>query len=493
MTVRQWLVFILVLVLGIALVFFESDYLVYLDDKGDDIHLPFHEYAGEPQESIEGIVAYRAEIDPLNLLSTCLFVCAIIHTFFARIIRNYAKQKEAENGNVKTFYTELIYFFGEIEIVFGLWAIPLVAIITFLYSWENAVEYLNSLDYREVLIMAVIIILTSSYPLISLIERGLRYIVNLAGGSPAAWWFVLLTLGPLLGSFITEPGAMTVTALLLAKQIYPLKITPRLAYGTIGLLLTNISVGGLLTTFAAPPILVVSHAWHWDTFFMLKTFAWKSILGIGLATLLYFFYFRQELLQLKYGPNTIKAEETDFNEPVPFWVSVVTLLFLIAILANLHEPVILIGIFMIYLGFHQATAMHQAPIQMRSPLLIGFFFAGLIIHSSLQEWWIGPLLKYVSPDPLMFLAFAISPLNDNAVIAYLATFIPNLNDASKYAIIAGSLAAGGMTFLANAPNLIGQEILDSYFPKGIAVKGLFLAALPAALILFAIFFIFQPN
>ena len=69
----------------------------------------------------------------------------------------------------------------------------------------------------------------------------------------------------MLGSFITEPAAMTICALLLARQFYDLEPSPRLRIATIGLLFVNVSIGGTLTHFAAPPVLMVARAWGWNT------------------------------------------------------------------------------------------------------------------------------------------------------------------------------------------------------------------------------------
>ena len=115
------------------------------------------------------------------------------------------------------------------------------------------------------------------------------------GGTPAAWWVTILIIGPLLGSFITEPAAMTICALLLARQFYDLQPSTRLKYATLGLLFVNVSIGGTLTHFAAPPVLMVARPWDWDTPFMLGHFGWRAALAIVVSTLVYFVIFRREL------------------------------------------------------------------------------------------------------------------------------------------------------------------------------------------------------
>jgi len=120
---------------------------------------------------------------------------------------------------------------------------------------------------------------------------------RLLGNSPAAWWVSILVLGPILGSLITEPAAMTISALLLARLIYRLNPSEKLRYATIALLFVNISVGGTLTHFAAPPVLMVAGKWGWGMEHMFLHFGWKAIVGILLATGAYYLFFRKEFRQ----------------------------------------------------------------------------------------------------------------------------------------------------------------------------------------------------
>ena len=85
---------------------------------------------------------------------------------------------------------------------------------------------------------------------------------------------------PVAGSFITEPAAMTICALLLARQFFDLEPSTRLKYATLGLLFVNVSIGGTLTHFAAPPVLMVARPWDWDLLFMLSHFGWRAALAI---------------------------------------------------------------------------------------------------------------------------------------------------------------------------------------------------------------------
>ena len=100
--------------------------------------------------------------------------------------------------------------------------------------------------------------IAASRPVLGLAERLMRSAAKLGNETPAAWWFSILTIGPVLGSFITEPAAMTISALLLARRFYRFEPSLRLRYATLGLLFVNVSVGGTLTHFAAPPVLMVA-------------------------------------------------------------------------------------------------------------------------------------------------------------------------------------------------------------------------------------------
>ncbi len=232
----------------------------------------------------------RVEADPFNLVATVIFLLAIVHTFgAARFVglahkaqRRHDEQRRAEGLPPRpSVRAELLHFLGEVEVVFGLWAVVLMVAITWVRGWETAQHYVNdTVNYTEALFVVVIMALASTRPIVVFAEAALERVARLGGATPAAWWLAILTVGPLLGSFITEPAAMTICALLLARQFYDLRPSTRLKYATLGLLFVNISIGGTLTHFAAPPVLMVARPWGWDTPFMLGHFGWRSTLAI---------------------------------------------------------------------------------------------------------------------------------------------------------------------------------------------------------------------
>jgi hypothetical protein len=426
----------------------------------------------------------RAAAEPFSLVATVIFTLAILHTFTVKRFLVWAHHlQEAHDararaaGRQPTAHAgaEILHFFGEIEAVFGLWAIVLMLAISGFHGWPTAKHYLNqTVDYTEALFVFVIMALAATRPIVDLAEAMLRKLAGLGGGTPAAWWLAILTVGPVLGSFITEPAAMTICALLLGRQIYARRPSQRLAYATLGLLFVNISVGGTLSHFAAPPVLMVARPWHWDLGYMLSQFGWKAVIGILVGTGLYYALLRGELQRLAQVP----PEGGDgARPPAPAWITVVHLGFMAWTVVNAHYPVLFLGGFLFFLGFVKATAADQERVELGAPLLVGFFLAGLVIHGGLQGWWIAPVLGSLGELPLFFGAMALTAVNDNALITYLATLVPNLDGPLKYAVVAGAVTGGGLTVIANAPNPAGQAILGRWFEDGISPLGLLCGAL----------------
>jgi hypothetical protein len=281
----------------------------------------------------------------------------------------------------------------------------------------------------------------------------------------------------------TGPGAMTICALLLARQFYDLKPSLRLSYATLGLLFVNVSIGGTLTHFAAPPVLMVARPWGWDTPFMLAHFGWRALLTIVISTAVYFVLFRRELRQLAQRPAAADIDLPDEESavpsllPVPAWVTAVHLGFMAWTVLNAHYPALFVGGFLFFLGFARVTTVYQSRLELRTPLLVGFFLAGLVIHGGMQGWWIAPVLGALTETPMFLTAAFLTSFNDNALITYLATLVPDLSDPLKLAVVGGAVAGGGMTVIANAPNPAGQALLSRFFGGSVSPLGLAAAAI----------------
>lgn len=438
------------------------------------------------------VIKQRAAEEPFNVVVTVIFALAVMHTFMTARIRHWSHvveerhaarlkkrirptdNDEDERPDEVSFWGQTLHFLGEVEAVFGIWALVLFTAITWEKGLETAIHYIaEDVNFNEAIFVVIIMTLASTRPVLKLAERCLKCFAQIGKGTPVAWWLSILIVAPLLGSFITEPAAMTIAALLLASQFYALKPSTRLKYGTIGLLFVNISIGGTLTHFAAPPVLMVAGSWGWDMSYMLTHFGLKAVVGILLATGAYFLIFKKELFALKAEASTRKRAE----EPVPVWVTTVHIIFLAFTVWMAHYPVLFIGGFLFFLAFAQATAHHQSKVELRTPILVGFFLGGLVIHGGLQGWWIEPVLGSLGKIPLFFGATVLTAFNDNALITYLATLVPEFTDELKLAVVKGAVTGGGLTVIANAPNPAGQSILQRHFAEGVSPLGLLLGSL----------------
>jgi hypothetical protein len=472
---------------------------------------PLESYHTASNAPLLNVLQDRIHLEPFNLVASIIFLLAIVHTFLAPFFLRLAHKVEekhlrklAANGTLAlpqaegrkpevSVAAEILHFLGEIEAIFGIWVIPLLLALFWAKGWATAKDYVNhSVNFTEPMFVVVIMAIAASRPVLKLADQLLSGIASLGKGSPGAWWVSILTLGPLLGSFITEPAAMTISALLLAQKFYERKPSPKFAYATLGLLFVNISVGGTLTHFAAPPVLMVGAKWGWGFAHMMTHFGWKTLIGISVANLAYFLWFRKELKLLGAPCPPLDVElihEKTGQEiaPVPFWITSVHILFLAWTVLNNHSPALFIGGFLFYLAFTQATQHHQFDLQLRSPLLVGFFLAGLVVHGGLQAWWIEPVLTRLSEKALFFSAIGLTAFNDNAAITYLASLVPEFGPQLQYAVVAGAVVGGGLTVIANAPNPAGQSILSQYFPDGVSPLFLLLGAIPPTLIMAACF------
>ncbi|HET9596773.1 MAG TPA: putative Na+/H+ antiporter [Anaeromyxobacteraceae bacterium] len=456
---------------------------------GSAFPLPLDAYAGDAGLPLAEVLSRRAAADPLNVVAAALFLCAIVHTFLAPALlaasHRLRHRLHAERGEgAHSIRVELLHLLGEIEVVFGAWVAPLLLVLAWREGPRAPERFLGDVHFTEPVFVVVIMAVASSRPVLAFAEAVLGAAARAAGGSPRAWWLAVLTLGPLLGSLVTEPAAMVISALLLSRRVLALAPSAAFRYATLGLLFVNVSVGGTLTHFAAPPVLMVAGRFGWSTPFMLSHFGWKAALGIVVSNAVYALAFRRELSALAERARDVAAPPPP---GVPAWIVGVHVAFLALLVYASHSPAVLIGAFLFFLAFHRATAPHQQPLDLRSPLLVGFFLAGLVIHGAGQAWWIEPVLSRLDALPLFFGATVLTAFNDNAAITYLASLVPSFTPALQYAVVTGAVTGGGLTVIANAPNPAGQATLASHFPDGVKPSGLLLGALLPTVVVGACF------
>ena len=411
----------------------------------------------------------------VQLLAVSLFALALVHTFAAKQFERLSHRFPRHAG--------LFHLLGEVEVVFGFWAIVLVLAMAVLQGGSAALSYAETRNYTEPLFVFVVMVMAASRPILRTVILGVGAIARLVPlpTTVASAWLGL-TAVPLLGSLITEPAAMTIAALVLAPQIFRPHLPEPVKYLALGVLFVNVSIGGTLTSYAAPAVLMVASTWSWDSTFMLSHFGWKA----ALAVLVNSTVVMALLWHLRAAPPLPAKQPADAPVPVP--VVLVHVALLAGVVAMAHHMVVFLALFLLFLGFTRAYERHQSRLILREALLVGFFLAGLVVLGGLQAWWLQPIVEGLEPLELFFGALGLTAITDNAALTYLGSLIPDISDASKYMLVAGAVAGGGLTVIANAPNPAGVALLrEGFADQSIGVGGLFLGALGPTLVAAAAF------
>ena len=517
------------------------------------------------------IIGHRASVEPFNVVATALFFLAIVHTFLSGRFKAWSHRLQEEHSRKvelgrapdgsSSIGAGILHFLGEVEVIFGWRAVALGVAMVAARGWDTFVHYVTERNFTEPVFVVVVMALAASRPILVAADAVIARVARLFGNSVSVWWLTIMSLGPVLASFITEPTAMTISALLLSRRVFSLPVSSRFRYATLGLLFVNVSVGGTLTPFAAPPILVLAHTWHWDLAYTLGGRELHAVeaehrlqqlrrkvqadfipreevadavgvaLGIADIEVRFLDTVRERaatmkerlrraaqessvhegavtdelidqavderfeevaaqelansvpgLLPASTGVKVVDPAWDEREDPVAWWVTVVHGSFLVWTVATAQYPAMFVGGLLLFLGFASVTGQHQNRTDLKPPLLVGFFLAGLVVHGGLQGWWIAPLLAALTELPLMLGATVLTAFNDNAAITYLSSLVPDFSPRLQYAVVAGAVAGGGLTVIANAPNPAGVSILGRHFTHGVsALKLLLHALLPTAI------------
>lgn len=396
-----------------------------------------------------------------QVVATVLFALAVLHTFSTRWFEHLA--------HVHPRHAGVFHLLGEVEVVFGVWAMVLLVFLAVELSPQQAVAYLESKQFTEPALIFVVMVIAASRPILDVAGAVLSFLARLLPlPGPTGYYVTILFVGPLLGSFITEPAAMTLAAMLLRERYFSTQAPANFKYATLGVLFVNVSIGGTLTPYAAPPVLMVAERWGWDLAFMVQTFGWKAALAAGVNAMVVTIAFRNYLGQLSTAaPGLARLD-------VPGPVAAVHLGFLTAVVVASHRPVVFLALFLFFLGFTEAYRRYQKPLILREALLVGFFLAGLVVLGGMQDWWLQPLLADIGASPLYYGATLLTAVTDNAALTYLGTLVEGFTDEAKYALVSGAVTGGGLTVIANAPNPAGFSILKGSFAES-AISPLWLA------------------
>ena len=415
-----------------------------------------------------------ASIGLLEVTGAALFALAVLHTFSTRYFEHLAHTRTAHAG--------VWHLLGEVEAVFGFWAIVLVLFIALAYGWTTSSEYLDGLRFTEPMFVFVIMVIAASRPVMQLARDSVSAAARaLPAGAGTAHYFLCLALVPLLGSLITEPAAMTLAALMLRETVFAAGVSSRLKYATLGVLFVNISVGGTLTHFAAPPVLMVAAKWGWTTPFMLSVFGAKAALAVLVNAAAVTLLFRRELA------SRAVSMKND-SQRVPALFVLLNVLLLAAVVFTNHHPEAFMGLFLLFLGLAEAYRRHHDRLLLREGLMVAFFLAGLVVLGGQQRWWLQDVLSRLDETTLFYGAAALTAITDNAALTYLGSLVEGVTQEYQYALVAGAVAGGGLTVIANAPNPAGFAILkDQFNDQSISALGLFGAALLPTLVAIACF------
>jgi hypothetical protein len=413
----------------------------------------------------------------IEAIATLLFAIAVLHTFSVPLFARMAHRDGPHAG--------VWHMLAEVEAVFGVWAFVLIVCMALLGGTGTAISYMDTRNFTEPLFVFVIMVVAGSRPILEFVDGTVRLLARvLPMRNELSTYLVVLSIVPLAGSFITEPAAMTLAAILLRDAYFRVSGRRRFKYLTLGVLFVNVSIGGVLTSYAAPPVLMVASAFNWDAAHMATHFGWRAAVAVFLNAGVLTFICRKTLVDAEKPANG-----GDKGRPsVPLPIILIHLAFLVAVVLSAHHPAIFLSLMMMFVGFTEAYKRHQNRLMIKEGLMVGFFLAGLVVLGGLQQWWLQDLLGGLSPTVLFWGAAALTAVTDNAALTYLGSLVQGTDEAWRYMLVAGAVTGGGLTVIANAPNPAGFSILKNHFPDGTISPGqLFLSALPPTLVAAAMF------
>jgi len=411
----------------------------------------------------------------IQVIGTILFATAITHTFATSFFQHLAHRRPAHAG--------LWHLLGEVEVVFGFWAAVLMAAMFITDGATAALRYIDAYPFIEPMFVFAIMVIAGSRPILQTARRSTQVLSRLLPlPSNVAFYVTVMAVVPLMGSLLTEAAAMTLAALILRDRFFRHGLSSNLQYATLGVLFVNVSIGGTLTPFAAPPILMVAATWQWDMTFMASTFGWKAAIAVFVNAVVLTVLFRRELAALP------SEERQSDGAPTPFPLVAIHLFMLAGVVVFAHHPAIFMGLFLFFLGFAHAYERYQNRLLLREGLLVAFFLAGLEVLGGQQQWWLQPILSQLSEHAVFFGTTFLTAFTDNAALTYLGSLVDGLSDAFKYALVAGAVTGGGLTVIANAPNPAGLALLRNHFEEeSVSPAKLALAALPPTIVAAAAF------
>lgn len=405
----------------------------------------------------------------IEILAAVVFGLAVLHTFCVPMFARIAARGGPHAG--------LWHWLGEVESVFGVWAAALVLAVAGLAGGQVALDYLESRVFVEPMFVFAVMVVAASQPIMQtviLTARGIARVLPVRNEVGLVW--ITLAGVPLMGSLVTEPAAMTLAALMLRETFFQRPSTAWQKTFVLAALLVNVSIGGVLTAYAAPPVLMVASVFGWDSAHMLSEFGWRAAVAVAINATAVTWLVRNCLGAAPTAESAASASsamEGQAPRPrrVPAGVVAIHMAFLVGIVVFAHHPIVFMALALFFIGYTQAYSHYQERLMIREALMVAFFLAGLVVLGGLQQWWLQGALGGLSPMSLFWGAATMTAVTDNAALTYLGAQVTGTSEAWRYMLVAGAVTGGGLTVIANAPNPAAFAILKGRFDDGAIPAG----------------------
>lgn len=371
----------------------------------------------------------------------------------------------------------LIHLLGEVELVFVSWSLVMLLGWTLLGEPKQALHYLATRRYAEPLFVFAVMVVVGTRPMLQFVGTATARLGRLMPARGAeGLYFATLAFLPLLGSLVTEIAAMTVAALVLRDRLFMFPLSARLRYATLGVLFVNVSIGGMLTDFAAPPVLMVAGRWGWGSVDMFRLFGLRATVAVLFNATVATWLFRREL-------RAVAVPDAVAGDAPPRGLVLAHGIFLAVIVMAGHEPGLFLPVLLLFLVMVRWTGRHQSPVIWRESAFVSLFLAGLVVLGGMQRWWLQPALEGFGSDRVFYGSALLTAVTDNAALAYMGSLVDGSSLEFKVSLLSGAVAGGGLTVIANAPNPAGVALLRGRLPGGrLRPLLLLLAALPPTLV-----------
>lgn len=449
-------------------------------------------YASEsPELQISGFAT-------LEKLGTFCLTFALLQILFAPFVASmdyFSIPKDHRNDpHVPHTSTvaRLVHVLAEGEGGPPIWTLILFVIGIILIGYENMKGYLESVNIAEPMFVGGMVLVASTKPVLDASERIIMFLAQkLPLPGLLGFFAVTLTLGPLLGSFITEPAAMVVVVSLVMRQVKGRHLTRRFLYLLLGVICTNVSVGGALTPIAAPAIVVIADSVGWDIAFTMQNFGPKAILTVlTTTTVVVIIPYWRTLAGMDFhaGMNgNGDFHKHDLPENKAAWKKALALSINVGIIGLMivfsHTPVMMLLTLFLFYIFHDVFHAYHSPMKFMDGFRVAAFLYGILALGTLQRWWIEPLIHELDDGTLYFSIAGLTTIMDNALLTYLVSLVEGIEQSLLILIVWAALAAGGALLPANAPNPIAKVEMQTIFPnQEPSMVQWFINALPSTII-----------